>query len=458
MKREKSSGVAVFAWSLYDFANTIFAVSILTVYFPLWISELSGSEALIVNAATAFSALLVLLSAPLLGAVADLRQRRIPYLVLLTLLCVVLTGAMGFVGLFGAGDSVAVLVIGVALFIAADLAYQSALVFYNALLPGVALGRGAGRVSGYGTALGYVGSITALVLLGLIVARSETVRGFIAEVIPGVSTTSSSSDAFLPTALLFLIFSLPAFLLVPDKVPGDDPARGFVRFSVRGTYREIISTLRGIRAYTGMGTFLLATLLYTDAANTAVANVALYGRVVFGMSAADVTTLLLFSTIFAIAGSFVFGFVSDRVGPKRTLIAVIVVWFLAILLVALAPTVAFLYAAGPFVGVALGATWTVSRPMLVALSPPEKLGEFFGIFTFAGKVSAVAGPAITALLLYLMGDLGSLAYRISIGSLAVIMVAAMLLMLRVPDVRPEPPQTGEKHGGETNKRGGVGRI
>ncbi|MGI8650001.1 MAG: MFS transporter [Rubrobacter sp.] len=436
-RREKSSGVAVFAWSLYDFANTIFAVSILTVYFPLWISELSGSEGIIVNAATAFSALLVLVSAPLLGTVADLRQRRIPYLILLTVLSVSLTGAMGLVGLFGVGGSVGTLVFGVALFVAADLTYQSALVFYNALLPGVALGRGTGRVSGYGTALGYVGSICALVVLGVIVARGDGVRAWLAGVVPGISPAASSSNAFIPTALLFLVFSLPAFFLVPDSVPGDDPNRGSVRVSVRGAYRAVISTLRGIRAYAGMGTFLVATLLYTDAANTAVANVALYGRVVFGMDAAAVTTLLLLSTVFAIVGSFVFGFISDRAGPKRALIAVILTWLVSIILVSVAPTVAFLYAAGPFVGIALGATWTVSRPMLVALSPPEKLGEFFGIFTFAGKVSAVAGPATTALLLFALDDLGALAYRISIGSLAVIMVLALLLMVRVPDARPE---------------------
>ncbi|WP_119066459.1 MFS transporter [Rubrobacter indicoceani] len=435
--REKSSGVAVFAWSLYDFANTIFAVSILTVYFPLWISELSDSEGIIVNAATAFSALLVLVSAPLLGAVADLRQRRIPYLILLTLLSVALTGMMGFVGLLGGDGPGWVLVAGVGLFVAADLTYQAALVFYNALLPGVASGRGAGRVSGYGTAFGYVGSISALLVLGFAVARGDEVRAFLAGTLPGISPSASSSDAFVPTAVLFLLFSLPTFLLVPDRVPGDNVASGVSRVGVREAYRAVVSTLRGLRNYTGMGTFLFATLLYTDAANTAVANVALYGRVVFGMDARAVTALLLFSTVFAIVGSFVFGFLSDRSGPKRALLAVIVIWLVSIVMVATAPTVAFMYAAGPLVGVALGATWTVSRPMLIALSPPEKLGEFFGLFTFAGKVSAVAGPAATAVLLYLFADLGGLAYRISIGSLAVIMVLAFFLMLRVPDARPE---------------------
>ncbi|AHY47503.1 Permeases of the major facilitator superfamily [Rubrobacter radiotolerans] len=447
----RSSGVAVFSWALYDFANTIFSVGILTVYFPLWVSELSELEGFVVNAATAFSALLVLICAPLLGAVADLRQRRVPYLIVLTLICVGLTGAMGLLGLFGAGSvgPVGTLAVGVALFVAADLTYQSALVFYNALLPGVSAGRGMGRVSGYGIALGYVGAIFALVTLGAVATGNVPVRQVVSSLLPGVPPEASSSDTFLFVAALYLIFSLPAFFFVPDvSLTGE---AGGARTTVGGAYRAVISTLRGIRGYTGMGTFLLATLLYTDAANTAVANMALYGRVVFGMEAGEITTLLLFSTVFAIVGSFGFGYLSDRAGPKRALMAVLWIWLVSIVLVTLAPGVWALFAAGPLVGVALGATWTVSRPMLVALSPPEKVGEFFGLFTFAGKVSAVLGPALTAALLYLLDDLDGLAYRISVGSLAIIMVGAIVLLARVPDAR-----AGQRPGAEGDENGGAG--
>lgn len=421
----KSSSLSVWAWAVYDFSNTIFAVSILTVYFPLWVSEeVSGSGAWIVNSASAFAALLVLLTAPVLGSIADLRQRRIPYLIVFTLVSVALTAALGFSG---------GVVIGVALFIAADLAYQSALVFYNALLPGVAKGRGAGKVSGYGTAVGYFGSIFALLTLGAIVAQSDAIRGFLGVFGAWLDAGGATSNAFLPTAILYLVFSLPAFFLVPDpKLREPRPV------SITGTYREVISTVRNIRRYAGMGTFMLATLLYTDAANTAVTNTALYANEVFGMGSSEVTTLLLFSTVFAIVGSFAFGFAADRFGPKRSLMAVLVLWLAAILMTTFAVAPWMLYLAGPIVGIALGATWTVSRPMLIALSPPEKLGEFFGIFTFAGKVSAVAGPAITAAILLALGDLGPLAYRISIGTLAVFMLVAIFFMARVPDVRPDP--------------------
>jgi UMF1 family MFS transporter len=247
-------------------------------------------------------------------------------------------------------------------------------------------------------------------------------------------TEGSNQNAFLPTAFLFLLFSLPAFLFVPDPaVRAPRPVR------LGAAYREVIATLRGIGDYAGVGIFILATVLYMDAANTAIANTALYGQQVFGMESTQTTNLLLFSTGFAIVGSVGFGFVSDRAGPKRTLVAVLVLWLVAITLAAGALVPWMLFAAGPLVGIALGGTWTVSRVMLVALAPPEKIGEFFGLFSLAGKVSAVAGPAITALILFLLEEtIGTVAYRIAMGSLAVIIVLGLFLLLRVPDVRPDP--------------------
>jgi UMF1 family MFS transporter len=118
---------------------------------------------------------------------------------------------------------------------------------------------------------------------------------------------------------------------------------------------------------------------------------------------------------------------------------VLVTWLAAIVLTtaALAPWMLFL--AGPLVGTALGGTWTVSRVMLVALSPPEKLGEFFGMYSIAGRLSAIMGPAVTAVLLTVFEPfVGTAAYRISIGSLALIVTLGLFFLLRVPDIRPGP--------------------
>jgi len=423
---DRASALAVSAWVLYDFANTIFSISILTVFFPLWVDQQIGDGAWLVNLATAVSALLVFFTAPVLGALADLRQRRVPYLVVVTVISVLLTAGLDLAG------GVAV---GVALFVAADLAYQSAIVFYNALLPAVAAGRGAGKISGYGTAAGYVGTILALIFLTFFVSDAETVRSILGPFGGWMETGGEqNSNAFLPTALLYLLFSLPAFFLVPD--PAVRPPRPV---TLGTAYRDVISTLRNLRiGYAGVGTFILATILYMDAANTAVSNMALYGREVFKMDSTEVRNLLLFSTVFAVVGSTASGLATDTVGPKKTLLAVLALWLISIVLAAAAIGPWMLYLAGPLVGIALGGTWTVSRVMLVALSPPEKLGEFFGLFSLASKFSAILGPALTAMLLVVLGGLQETAYRISIGSLAVIMSLGILLLARVPDACPDP--------------------
>ncbi len=424
----KASRLAVCSWVLYDLSNTVFAASILTFFFPLWVEQEVGSGGVfsgagLVNAATAISALFVVLTAPVLGAVADLRQRRVPYLIALTVAAVLLTAALDLAG----GAFVAL-----AVFVAADLAYQSALVFYNALLPAVSAGRGAGRISGYGTAAGYLGTILALVSLTFFVSGVETVRPLLGPLGGWLETGDEPySNAFLPTAVLYLVFSLPAFFFVPDPA-----VRARRHVALGAAYRDVARTVRNLRGYAGVGTFILSTVLYTDAANTAIANMALYGRVVFGMDGTEVRNLLLFSTVFAVVGSVVFGFLTDRIGPKKTLVGVLVLWLIAILLAAGALGVWMLFLAGPLVGIALGGMWTVGRVMLVALSPPEKLGEFFGLFSLAGKVSAVFGPALTAVFLFVFGG-GASGYRVSIGSLAVIMAAGLFFLLRVPDLRPE---------------------
>ncbi len=422
---DRASGIAVWSWALYDFSNTIFSISILSFFFPLWLGDELGAGAGVVNGATAVSALLVVVTAPVLGVVADLRQRRVPYLVVLTLIAVVLTAALDLAG----GVLVAV-----ALFVAADVAYQSALVFYNSLLPGVSVGRGAGRVSGYGTAAGYVGTILALVVLTFFVTEAVGVREFLGPFGGWIETGGEpNSNAFLPTAVLYLLFSLPAFFFVPDRAVRESRPVG-----IFSAYRSVASTVRNMRAYGGIGTFIVATFLYTDAANTAIANMALYGREVFGMGQGEIRNLLLFSTVFAVVGSVGSGYASDRIGPKKALVGVLAIWIVAILLAAVALAPWMLMLAGPLVGVALGGTWTVGRVMLVALSPPEKVGEFFGLFSLAGKLSAVVGPAITAVLLWTFEDAGTAAYRIAIGSLALVMVLGLFFLLRVPDARPEP--------------------
>jgi UMF1 family MFS transporter len=431
---ERASALAVWSWALYDFSNTIFSVSILSYFFPLWLREELGAGPGLFNFISAASALLVAFTAPFLGALADQRQRRRPYLVILTLLAVAATGTL---------DLTESVLAGVVFFVAADVSFQSAIVFYNALLPGVSVGRGAGKVSGYGTGAGYVGAIFSLVVLTFVVTDPQTVRSLLGPLGGWIQTGGGhNSNAFVPTAALYLIFSLPAFFFVPDR-----RVRAPRPLEIGAPFRDVVSTIRNIRGYGGLGAFILATLLYMDAANTTVTNMSFYGREVFEMDQTGIRNLLLFSTVFAALGSVGFGYASDRVGPRRTLLVVLLLWLVSIVLVAGALAPWMLLVAGPLVGAALGATWTVSRILLVALSPPEKLGEFFGLYSIAGRLSAITGPALIAVMLTLFDGLGpALSYRVAVGSLTLIMILGIFFLVRVPDVRPDATVDEFAHG------------
>ncbi len=438
----RASGLSVWSWVIYDFSNTIFSISILSYFFPLWFGGEMGAGGNVYNYLAAFSAFMVVLTAPVLGAVADLKQRRRPYLVIFTLLAVAFTAGLGLVG--SISGAAAMLVVAAVFFVAAQVAYQSALVFYYALLPGVAAGRGTGRISGYGTGVGYAGAIVALLaltffvseqsLFGLTFGGPEAARSALGPLGGWIDVSGeTSSNAFLPTAALFLIFSLPAFFFVPDRAVREPrPVR------LAEVYRGVFSTARSMRAYAGLGVFMISTLLYTDAANAAINNMGLYGREVFEMDGSQTRNLLLFSTVFAGVGSVAFGLAADRVGPKKTLVSVLLLWLVSIFLAVVATAPWMLFMAGPLVGSALGGTWTVSRAMLLALSPPERVGEFFGIYVLTDKLSAVLGPVVIASVLTALEGYGTLSYRVAIGSLIPIMALGLFLLLRVPDVRPDP--------------------
>lgn len=420
----RASSLSVFSWSLYDFANTVFSISILSYFFPLWLGDELGGGPELFNYVTAAAMFLVVLTAPVFGAIGDLRQSRKPFLVVLTLIAVVCVFGMNFFG---------TVTMAVALFVAGNFTYQSALIFYNSLLPSVAGQRGTGRVSGYGAAAGYVGALSALVLLTFFVTDPEGVRSLLGPLGFWLDDEEQNANAFLPTAVLYLLFSLPLFLFVPDRrIREPRPV------TVLGAYRGVFRTLREIRSYPGMGAFILATILFTDTANTVVSNMSLYGRVVFDMEQAEIRNLLLFSTVFAALGATGAGFLSDRQGPRRTMMGVVVLWLVAVFLATAATEAWMLLMVGPLAGIALGSTWVVSRALLVALAPPEKLGEFFGFYGLAGRFSAVTGPATAGVILTVFDGLGTGAYRLAVLSLAVTLIISFLLLRRVPDARPEP--------------------
>jgi len=415
---QRISVLSVGSWALYDFANTIFSLNIVSNYFPQYVVVDHGLKDAVYAYPQAFALLLVALVMPLLGALSDRAGRRMPWLVGFTLLCIAMTAVMGLV------DNVWLVI---AAFVIANIGYQTALVFYDALLPAVSTTLNWGKISGFGVGLGYVGALFG----GLVVTLL-------------LGDTYKNQDAFLPTAILFLIFALPCFFFVREHHKGqvygsqDASARRELQpLSWRNAFTQIWHTLQDAREVPGLMRFLVANFLYSDALNTVIIAMGVYATQVIGFK--SVFSVLAPATIAAVIGSWIFGIVTDRLTAKHALIISLSLW-IPVLLAAIFITdqAIFQWGIATLAGVALGSTWTSARTMMVELSPPHKLGEFMGIYNLTGKFSAVLGPALwgTTLLVLDPDVVGKhLAYGIAIGTLLLMVILGLVIHLGTPNIR-----------------------
>jgi UMF1 family MFS transporter len=359
-------GLPAVGWVVYDLANTVFAYAILTRYFNEWVIVERGHPDVFVGLMTLAVALCLVVSLPFFGALADAWGRRMPFLVLFTLL------SAGTTALLALTDGVlaALLVAGVAIF-----AYNSALAHYDPLLATVAPRERRGLVSGLGVGLGYVGVLVALAVLGRLVPANDL------------------QEAFLPTAVLFAALSIPCFLWVRDR-------RAVARPSLAGALprpgtlgRTVVESVRHARRE-GHGRLLVARFLYVDAIATIAAYMTVYARRTGEFPGASVDTLLAVSLVFAIVGGVLAGLLVERLGPKRVLAGTLVAVAAALLVTGLSGEGALLWVAGPVVGLAFGAVWTSDRVFLLRICPPARRGEAFGLYTLVGKASSGIGPAV----------------------------------------------------------------
>ena len=406
---QKVPGRPVLSWALYDFANTLFAINILSLYFVLWVTVDQGASQTSFSLTLSGSMLAVALCSPMLGAVSDRYGRRIPLLMAVVLVCVVLTGAIGQVG---------GLIAGLALFAAANFCYQTGNVFYDSLLPTVSTEENRGRISGLGVGIGYVGTITGILMIAPFVDRW------------------GREAAFLPTAALFLLFSIPCFLFVKEAKPEIPFNAGLIKDG----YSRLLTTLVNARQHSNLLKFIAARFLYVDGVNTLLIFMAVYTTQVIGFSDGQVRLLLITSTTFAIVGSFFFGRMVDRVGPKRTLTVVLTLWIAVFVIAAVTFYAPVFWLVGALAGVALGGTWTADRAFLTRLAPPEQMGEFFGLYQLAGRFAAVTGPLIWGLTVDNLVGLGDWRFRIGILALLVNVGLGFLVLTRVREERGTPAQ------------------
>ena len=398
------------AWAVYDFANTIFSFAVVSGAIGLWLTdpaqygERDGN--FVLSLGIVISVGLNAIVSPILGALSDRGGRRLPFLLAFTIVCI---GATAFIADTGA-------TVGLILFIVANFAYQAALIYYDATLRTVSRPETRGTLSGLGVAIGYLGTI----VVGLAI--------FLLDV---------PVDArFRLAAVLFAVFAVPIFLVVKEMGTGES----ITGREVIGSFTQLFRTLDHARDVPGLGRFLLGRFFYSDAVNTVIVVMSVVTVRAMGMTPTVANLVLLGLTVVAVVASFGWGRLVDAWGPKRTLMVVLASWAIGLVLGGLSIGISgpigigLFLIAGAILGSGLGGVQVADRVFMLRLSPPARLGEFFGLYGLVGKGSQVIGQLLYGLiLLWTFDALGNGAYQVAVLSLLVTMVIGAWLIRPVSD-------------------------
>ena len=381
---------ATLGWVIFDFATVMFAINIAGLYFPLWVVEDAGGRDAHVAIALSSAMLIILIGAPLLGSFADRSGKRTFMLGWTVTVCAGLTLLIGHGGLTTS----------LILFALAAAANGCGLIFYDALLPVVSTPTDRGRISGFGIAAGFVGSIVGISTGAAILAIDS----------------ESKPLVFKVTALLFVLGALPCLLWVREPPRVSIAARPPLRDDLRWTWRLT-------HEVPGMRRFLAGRVLYTDATNTIFAFMSVYAVKEVGFSETQTQLVLLSGIIAGPIGALVAGRATDRFGPQATIKRLLWLWLAVLILSAFIPLGdlprGLFWAVAPFAGFAFGGTSTVDRALLLTLAPSDHAGRFFGVFAMVGRLSAVFGPLLWALIVEVL-DLGRPAAVLSLALMVVV--------------------------------------
>lgn len=393
----------IFVWTLFDFANTSFSIIVVTFLYAVYFKKVvAGGEAIgdfYWSISTSIAMIVTAFISPVLGAIADYSTGKKRFLLFFTILCIIATALLYFV-------SEGSIFWGMLIFIIASIGFEAGLVFYDSFLPEITASKNFGRVSGYGFAMGYLGSLASLALIFPFI-QAEMIR-----------------ETFPISALFFLIFSLPIFLFLKEKRTKKEVGHAYFKIGMS----RVLNTIKHLKSYKNLALFLLAYFFYIEGVNTVIFFSGNYASTTLKFSETELLIFFITVQTTAILGSVLLGIIADAYGQKNTIIMTLILWLVTVVLAYLVEDKSSFYIVGLLAGAAMGSCQSTSRSLMSKLTPYEKKTEFFGFYSFFGKSSAVLGPLVFGTISYITNN-----QRLAILSITFFFLIGILILFFVKD-------------------------
>ena len=403
------------SWSFYDWANSAWSAMIITFVFSRYFVEVLSED---INIGTLYwtwtiglSSLLAAFLSPIFGSISDQSQKSKFYLIFTTLIYSIIC----FIFWNAKPNGLEIFTIIIFIFIG-NLSYEISQIFYNGQLKLITNNKNYARLSGFAWGLGYIGTVIIFLIYYILFLLNDPIINL------DKSTYEHIRISFPITGLWILIFSIPLFFYFKDP----NPYLSTKSLNIKESFNQLMITFKNIKKYKNLIRFLLSRLFYMDGINAIFAVAAIYSTVVFGMNTNDIIMLGIGTNVAAGIGSWIFSFIEPKLGSKNVIVSSLIFILLISLIILLTNDKFIFTILAIFLSSFFGPIQSASRVYFIKNIPSEKKYEFFGFYSFAGKVTAFFGPVLYGTIAYIFSS-----PKIGMASLIFLFLIGLILILRV---------------------------